>query len=277
MPACAEPGCSSPALAGRIHCAEHTERLHYSGHTPGAGWHFTTTLGRRGDFYLDRASMVHAAHKLIKDRDPTNPWSPPEAQQRGEPAVNTPAPQPAYNAMTVKQLQQLGKERRLQGWHAMTKGQLVAGLIAQELGPVIGKVESLNPTGPAPEPDPWAIPSALRVDADEQRRRNEARKNEPVGTFGNFGAPTKSVAAQDAEKSKPDYKPAGGKREANGQRTITVMAQNNPKREGTAAHARFNLYKTGMTVEAFLAAGGTRADVNHDSSHGFIRLENGKH
>jgi len=44
--------------------------------------------------------------------------------------------------------------------------------------------------------------------------------------------------------------------------------------EGSAARKRFALYKTGMTVEAALAAGLWAADIRHDSkpARGYIRL-----
>lgn len=46
----------------------------------------------------------------------------------------------------------------------------------------------------------------------------------------------------------------------------------NPKREGSAAHARFALYKEGMTVGEFLKAGGTRADLAWDSKREHIKI-----
>lgn len=66
------------------------------------------------------------------------------------------------------------------------------------------------------------------------------------------------------------------------QRRITVLAEKNPKRPGTAAHARFELYKTGQTVEDFVAAcmkkfGDKRSkpirDIGWDISMKFIRVE----
>ena len=54
---------------------------------------------------------------------------------------------------------------------------------------------------------------------------------------------------------------------------ITLLVETNPKREGSAAHGRFGLYKTGMTVAAFLAAGGTRSDLRWDSARNFVRIE----
>ncbi|MBW4091922.1 MAG: hypothetical protein HIU82_12570 [Proteobacteria bacterium] len=56
-------------------------------------------------------------------------------------------------------------------------------------------------------------------------------------------------------------------------RVITVLAPANPKRTGSAAHGRFALYETGMTVAAFIAAGGQRIDVAYDAAHGFIRVD----
>jgi hypothetical protein len=47
----------------------------------------------------------------------------------------------------------------------------------------------------------------------------------------------------------------------------------NPKRDGTNAHAAFSKYATGMTVREFLKKGGSRADVSWDARHKFIRLE----
>ena len=53
---------------------------------------------------------------------------------------------------------------------------------------------------------------------------------------------------------------------------ITLLVDGNPKRPWGAAHRRFDLYWTGMTVGEFLAAGGTRGDLWYDHDHGFIRI-----
>lgn len=45
----------------------------------------------------------------------------------------------------------------------------------------------------------------------------------------------------------------------------------NPKKPGSRAFVRFELYKTGQTVDDFLKAGGQRVDVNWDLDHDFIR------
>ena len=45
---------------------------------------------------------------------------------------------------------------------------------------------------------------------------------------------------------------------------IKVLVEKNPRVPGTRAHRIFNLYKTGMSVEAFLSAGGGRGDLRWD-------------
>lgn len=57
-----------------------------------------------------------------------------------------------------------------------------------------------------------------------------------------------------------------------GDSTITVLAGENPKQKGSAAHERFELYKNGMTVDQFLAAGGLRADLSWDTRKGFVSI-----
>src|SRR5262249_7580777 len=46
----------------------------------------------------------------------------------------------------------------------------------------------------------------------------------------------------------------------------------NPKKPGTASHARYAAYEGAATVGAFLAAGGTRADLRWDAEHGYVEL-----
>ena len=54
---------------------------------------------------------------------------------------------------------------------------------------------------------------------------------------------------------------------------IKVLTAKNPKRATSAAGQRFDLYKPGMTVEKFLAAGGLRADISWDLKMGFIEVQ----
>lgn len=62
------------------------------------------------------------------------------------------------------------------------------------------------------------------------------------------------------------------RRRANKKSIITIKTIDNPKRQGTLAHARFALYQDGMTVAEYVAAGGRTGDVNHDVTAGYIEL-----
>lgn len=53
---------------------------------------------------------------------------------------------------------------------------------------------------------------------------------------------------------------------------ITLIAKENPKREGTKAHTAFNLYKSGQTVREVLDAGQTRSNLIYDVRHGYIKI-----
>lgn len=55
-------------------------------------------------------------------------------------------------------------------------------------------------------------------------------------------------------------------------RLIRILAESCPKRPGTKAHDLWQLYRDGMTVAQFLAAGGTRAALMWDQERAFIRL-----
>ncbi len=53
---------------------------------------------------------------------------------------------------------------------------------------------------------------------------------------------------------------------------IKMQVSHNPKQPGKKAYARFRLYLDGMTVGAFLDAGGTMSDVRHNIGHGYLRV-----
>lgn len=64
---------------------------------------------------------------------------------------------------------------------------------------------------------------------------------------------------------------------------ITVLAEKNPKKAGSAAAAIFEFYKSGQTVGDFFAATstfsfkdkkrpGTYADITYDVGHGYIKV-----
>ena len=87
-------------------------------------------------------------------------------------------------------------------------------------------------------------------------------------------APVPSPAYK-TEKAKKVAKPFGRpSTKAPGNGVIKVLSAKNPKRVGSAACARFDLYKPNMTVAQFLKAGGIRPDLLWDEKQGFIQIEN---
>ena len=62
------------------------------------------------------------------------------------------------------------------------------------------------------------------------------------------------------------------RRRVNKEAKITVLVEENPKRQNTAAFDRFALYETGMTVGEYLEAGGRTGDIHHDAAAGYIGL-----
>lgn len=69
-----------------------------------------------------------------------------------------------------------------------------------------------------------------------------------------------------------DMSEAKTRARANKKATITFVASPNPKRKNTLARERFELYRVGMTVADYVAAGGRSGDVNHDAAEGYITL-----
>lgn len=89
-----------------------------------------------------------------------------------------------------------------------------------------------------------------------------------------IGRPIVRATEKPAKAPRPARSPAprGPAKRGSDPRVVTHVAPN-PKKAGSASHARFELYKVGMTVDEFVAAGGTIADVKWDSERGFIKLE----
>jgi hypothetical protein len=57
---------------------------------------------------------------------------------------------------------------------------------------------------------------------------------------------------------------------------ITILAEANPKREGTRGHEVFSIYKTGMLVSTFIEKVGSRgeafANLRHDTGKEFVKV-----
>ena len=53
---------------------------------------------------------------------------------------------------------------------------------------------------------------------------------------------------------------------------ITILVKENPKRKGTNAYKKFELYKKHKNIASFLEAGGKRSSLRYDEKHGYIKL-----
>jgi hypothetical protein len=96
--------------------------------------------------------------------------------------------------------------------------------------------------------------------------------DKPVKTFKSQKEAADSIlravrVAKGTPVSRPGRKPEYGDDDL-----IATVVKENPKKEGTKAHERFALYKKGMTVAEFIAAGGNRADLAWDVEHEFITI-----
>jgi len=54
---------------------------------------------------------------------------------------------------------------------------------------------------------------------------------------------------------------------------ITLLAEKNPKRVGSKAHATFELYSKSATVGEFIANGGFYGALEWDAARGFVSVE----
>jgi len=87
---------------------------------------------------------------------------------------------------------------------------------------------------------------------------------------------TKSKAATSKKSGKAvaPKAPRGGGRPVlhTREQVITLLSKENPKREGTKAFKKWELYKNGMTVGEYLDKGGKRSTLRWDVLHGLISI-----
>lgn len=138
----------------------------------------------------------------------------------------------------------------------------IAGPAFVRDGPII---DAPKPT--TKEPDTM---SEKTTAAPAKRKKADAPTAAPAKKTA---APAKKAAAP-AKKAAAAAESSGGRGRApnfGDDSKIKVLVKENPKR--AAAAERFNLYKNGMTVGEYVAAGGKRADVNWDVKQGFIEVK----
>jgi len=54
--------------------------------------------------------------------------------------------------------------------------------------------------------------------------------------------------------------------------TVLKYQESNPKRAGSKAHQRFEIYMKAKTVAEFLKLGGLKADLRYDADKGFVEI-----
>lgn len=62
-------------------------------------------------------------------------------------------------------------------------------------------------------------------------------------------------------------------RKVDSSKKISILVEFNPRRPATKGWTNFGLYKEGMTISEFRAAGGGSNHLNWDIKHGYISVE----
>lgn len=78
--------------------------------------------------------------------------------------------------------------------------------------------------------------------------------------------------AKKAAKSESDGEGKRGRKSDFSGKKIKLLTKENPKRKGSEAFARFELYSDHKTVDDFVAAGGSLSDIRYDSNAGHIEV-----
>lgn len=83
--------------------------------------------------------------------------------------------------------------------------------------------------------------------------------------------PAKKAATPTVEKDE-ETSGRGRAKKYTPEMKIKLLVKENPKREGSAAHGRYEIYRDVKTVGEFLEQGGTGADLTYDSRAGNIEI-----
>lgn len=105
----------------------------------------------------------------------------------------------------------------------------------------------------------------------EDRRALEGRSHRSRSEQETSGAPAPVVSRRGRSMTENTTEAAGRSR-VKDDAVIKILADKNPKREGTTSHDRFALYRDGMTVKEAKDAGVKAADISYDSAKGFISV-----
>lgn len=145
---------------------------------------------------------------------------------------------------------------------------------------------------PSPEKIGKALAKASESGAEpaapSSKKSKSTTKEKPMATKSTAkkASPSKTKEAKPAKKAEPKAKPAAAKKAAtNGEARgrpvsfdkemkIKVVAEDNPRREGSGGHENWKVIKRydGKTVESYLSAGGGANHLRWDVQHGNVKL-----
>jgi hypothetical protein len=137
---------------------------------------------------------------------------------------------------------------------------------------------------PVPE-DANEVVRIIRADRQSLTKKATAYRPDPP-VFGGRAKPNKerpmakkTAAPVEDDPPTPEKAPRARKFSKDSVITLGVDANgnsygkdNNPKRSGSAAGSRFELYENGLTIEDTIAKGVLLRDINYDVGRGFISL-----
>lgn len=106
--------------------------------------------------------------------------------------------------------------------------------------------------------------TAIRPNHDPKLNASSKATSQPKGkTVTDTEKKTESSSA---------VKAARGTLKQLGEKTIKVLIDHNPKRDGSRAHKRFAMYKDGLLVADYIKKGGAMSAIRYDLAHKYIAL-----
>lgn len=120
--------------------------------------------------------------------------------------------------------------------------------------------------------------------ADEDMHDEEAEETEAINKKTKVKKTAKPAEKSSKKKEKTTMKKKGakGKREGRSRSAriadgkIALLEKDNPKRKGSRAFKRYELYRKHKSVADYIKAGGKRSSLRYDEKHGYIKLSNVK-
>lgn len=156
-----------------------------------------------------------------------------------------------YHRMVVLMNQQLGfpSQLGLQGWDRKSHAEALDLTLERAYLLEVGEENSeMAKKNAAPVEEPKKAAKAAKAAAEPKKAAKAAAEPKPEG---------RKVGR--LVKFKPEQK-------------IKMLVDKNPKREGTKAHDKWEIYRNGMTVSEYLEKGGKSHTLSWDVNHDLISV-----